>query len=151
MLFARINRANPEKVFVIAKNSYSTAALSNGQAVNWDFVTDSDGISVTRPLARATNAGMACAGVAAEAIAVGEYGLIQCWGYHSAVRARTVTGGTPAITKGRPLVVNVAGSVFCLESVATGSVNILTFPCGFAYGSTAGFTTATIAAHIKAL
>jgi hypothetical protein len=151
VLFARINRANPEKVFVVAKNTYSTASLTNGQVVGWDFVTDADGVGVTRPLARATNAGMATAGIASETIATGEYGLIQCWGYHSAVRARTVTGGTPAITAGRPLITNVAGSVFCVESVATGSTNILVFPCGFSYGATAGFTTATIAAHIKAL
>lgn len=151
MLFARINRANPEKAFVVAQNSYSTAALSNGQAVIWDFITDADGVSVTLPLARATNAGVAAAGVASEAIAVGEYGLIQAWGYHSAVRVRTVTGGSPAIEAGSPLALNVAGSIFCLESFATGSTNILVYPCAFAYAAQASFTTKTIAAHLKAL
>ena len=62
MLFQRINRTDPEKVFLVAYNSYSTASLSNGQAVIWDFATDADGVSVTMPSARATNAGVAVAG-----------------------------------------------------------------------------------------
>ena len=36
MLFKRINRADPEKIFIVVKNSYSTASLTNGQAVIWD-------------------------------------------------------------------------------------------------------------------
>lgn len=151
MLFQRINRTDPEKVFVTVYNSYSTAALSNGQAVIWDFATDADGVGVTRPTARATNAGVAAAGIVAEAIASGAYGLCQVYGYHSAARMRTVTGGTPAIVPGRPLVINVAGSVFCAESVSTASTVILTFPMGFSLGSTSGFTTAARAMFVKAL
>ena len=36
MLFQRINRSSAEKIFVVAYNSYSTAAITNGQFVNWD-------------------------------------------------------------------------------------------------------------------
>ena len=36
MNFQRINRSSPEKVFVVAYNSYGTAAITNGQGVNWD-------------------------------------------------------------------------------------------------------------------
>ncbi len=151
MLFQRINRTDPEKVFVIVYNSYSTAALTNGQAVIWDFATDADGLGVTRPTARATNAGMAAAGIVAETIASGDYGLLQVYGHHATVRMRSVTGGTPAIVAGRPLVINVAGSVFCLESVATASISVLTFPVGFSLGATAGFTTAARAAFIRAM
>jgi len=151
MLFQRINRSNPEKIFIVVKNSYSTASLSNGQAVIWDFATDADGVGVTRPTARATNGGVAIAGIASETIAAGEYGLVQVYGYHSAVRARTATGGSPAIAAGRPLVLNAAGSVFCLESVATGSTVIQVHPCGFALAAQASWTTKTIAAFIKAL
>ena len=151
MLFQRINRSDPERVFVSVYNSYSTAALSNGQGVIWDFATDADGVGVTRPTARATNAGVAAAGVVAEAIAAGAYGLMQVYGYHSATRVRTVTGGSPAIVPGRPLVINVAGSVFCLESVSTASTTILTYPMGFAMGSTAGFTTIAKVVFVKAL
>ncbi len=147
----RINRTDPEKIFIAVYNSYSTAAMTNGQGVIWDFATDADGLGVTRPTARATNAGMAGAGVIAQTIAAGSYGLMQVYGYHSATRVRTVTGGSPAIVPGRPLVINVAGSVFCLESVSTASNVILTFPMGFSLGSTAGFTTIAKPVFIKAL
>lgn len=151
MVFQRINRTDPEKIFVIAKNSYATAALTNGQGVMWDL-GDADGVGVTRPTARATNAGIAAAGVvAAASVAVGGYGLIQVYGYHSAVRTRTVTGGSPAIAAGRPLVLPVAGSLFCLESVSTASNVILTYPMGFALAGNSVFTTTAIAAFIKAL
>lgn len=151
LLAQRINRSDPERLFITVYNSYSTAAVTNGQGVIWDFATDADGVSITRPTARATNAGVAAAGVIAESINAGAYGLMQVYGYHSSVRMRTVTGGTPAIVAGRPLVINVAGSVFCLESVATASTAILTFPMGFSLGATAGFTTAAKPAFIKAL
>ena len=152
MLFQRINRSSPEKVFVVVYNSYSTAAITNGQAVNWDFITDGDGVSVTMPLARATNAGVGAAGVvASSSVAAGDYGLVQVYGYHSAVRVRTATGGSPAIAKGRPLVMNAAGSVFCLESVSTASTVILTFPCAFALAANSSWTTLAKAAFIKAL
>lgn len=151
MLLQRVNRTDPEKIFIVVLNSYSTASLTNGQAVQWDHQTDADGVGVTRPTARATSAGMDIAGVAAETIAAGEYGLLQVYGYHSAVRTRTVTGGSPAIAAGRPLVLNVAGSVFCLESVATGSTSVLTYPCGIALAAQASFTTKAIAAFLKCL
>lgn len=152
MIWQRINRSNPEKAFISVYNSYSTAAITNGQAVMWDFATDADGIGVTRPLARATHAGMAAAGIVASAsIAAGDYGLLQVYGYHSAVRMRTMTAGTPAIVAGRPLVAAAATGVFCLESVATASISLLTFPIGFSLGATAGWTTAARAAFIRAL
>lgn len=151
MLIQRINRTDPEKVFVVAYNSYSTATLINGQAVIWDFATDADGLGVTRPTARATNAGIAAAGIVAESIVAGDYGLIQVYGYHAAARMRTVTGGSPAIVAGRPLVINVAGSVFCAESVSTASIAVITYPMGFALGATSGFTTAAKAMFVKTL
>lgn len=151
MLFSRINRANPEKIFIVAYNSYSTASLTNGQAVQWDFGTDADGVGVTMPSARATNGGYAAAGVAAETIASGSYGLIQVYGYHSAVRTRSATGGSPAIAAGRPLALGAAGSVFCLESLSTASTTILIQPCAFALAANAVWTTAAIKAFIKAL
>jgi hypothetical protein len=147
----RVNRTDAERLFITVKNNYSTASLSNGQAVSWDYQVAKDGLAVQRPTARATNAGMAGAGVVAETIVSSGYGLIQVYGYHSAARCRTVTGGSPAIVAGRPLVINVAGSVFCLESVSTASTVILTFPLGFSLGATAGFTTAAIAAFVRAM
>ncbi len=151
MHFQRINKNSPEKVFALVKNSYSTATVTNGQGVIWDFATDADGISITRPTARATNAGLAAAGVIAESIAADAYGWCQVYGYHSAVRMRTLTGGSPAIVAGRPLAINVAGSLFCLESMSTASKQIVVWPMAFALGATSGFTTAARAAFVKAL
>ncbi len=45
MLFQRVNRSSPEKVFVVAFNSYSTAAITNGQYVEWDWNVDGDGVA----------------------------------------------------------------------------------------------------------
>ena len=151
LLFQRINRSDPERLFITVYNSYSTATMTNGQAVIWDFATDHDGVSVTRPTARATNAGMAAAGIICESILAGAYGLMQVYGYHSAVRMRTVTGGSPAIVAGRPLIINVAGSVFCLESVSTASKQIVSYPIGFSLSATSGFTTQASAAFIRAM
>lgn len=152
MMYQRINRSSPERVFVGVYNSYSTAAITNGQAVNWDFITDCDGVSVTMPLARASNAGMAAAGVvASSSIASGDYGLVQVYGFHSSVRVRSLTIGIPAIAKGRPLAMNAAGSVFCLESISTASTAIQVHPVAFAMAANASWTTLARAAFIRAM
>ncbi len=158
MLFQRVNRTNPEKIFLVAKNSWSTASLTNGQAVIWDYATDADGVGVTKGVegdARAGHYGVAFAGIAAETIASGDYGLLQVYGYHSAVRVRTQTGTNPAIAAGTGLSFHKA--VFCLESapasgIATSSVTVVNFQwCGFALAAQVQFTTAAIAVFIKAL
>jgi|WetSurMetagenome_2_1015567.scaffolds.fasta_scaffold362494_3 hypothetical protein len=153
MLFQRINLSDPDKVFVIGYNSYSTAAITNGQAVTWDYVTDADGIGVTRPPARAVSAGLAIAGIVASgSIAAGKYGLIQTYGYHSAVRVRQDTASAAAnVAAGAPLTMAAAGSVFCLEPMVTASKAVVVFPCAFALAAQASWTTKAVAAFIKAL
>ncbi len=146
MLFQRINSEDPERIFIIAYNSYSTASLSNGQAVMWDYATDADGVSVTKP---AAGSGVAVAGVAAETIEAGAYGLIQVYGYHSAVRVRTLTGGSPAGAAGVPLCMSSA--IFALETMKTASTVVLKFPAGFLLAAQASYTTKAVAAFIKAL
>ena len=159
MLFSRINRTNPEKVFIVAYNSYSTASLTNGQPVMWDYATDADGVGVTLNAAgtgRAGHYGTAVAGVAAETIASGQYGLIQVYGYHSAVRVRSATGGNPAIAAGTGLAL-VTNTVFCLESYAAAAAATSTITlhnahwCGFALAAQASWTTKAIAVFLKCL
>ena len=153
MLFKRINRSDPEKIFVVVKNSWATASLTNGQAVIWDFGTDVDGVGVTRPTARATNMGLAAAGIAAETIVAGEYGLVQVYGYHSAVRVRACSS-EHTIAAGSPLALNKAGSLFCLEPLYTASTSAnvqIYFPCAFAFEAYTSWTTTTIKAFVKAL
>jgi hypothetical protein len=159
MLLQRVNRSNPEKVFIIVKNSYSTASLSNGQAVMWDYATDADGVGVTKPAAAnkagGNHYGAAFAGIAAETIAAGSYGLVQVYGYHSAVRVRTVTGGKPAGAAGVALALQTAN--FCLETVlgeipATSTVTQTCWDIGgFLLAAQASYTTKAVAAFIKAL
>jgi len=152
MLFQRVKRNDPEKVFIVVKNSYDTASLTNGQAVIWDFAGDADGVGVTMPSAIATNLGFAAAGIAAETIAASDYGLVQVYGYHSAVRARVYTSGGN-IAAGTPLTLNAAGSVFCLENYATATTTDtpIRYPMAFALAAQTKWTTAAIACFIKAL
>jgi hypothetical protein len=158
MLFSRVNRSNPEKVFIVAKNSYSTASLTNGQPVIWDWTTDVDGVGVT--LATATenvSAGQDVAGVATETIAAGDYGLLQVYGYHSAVRVRTLTStghvyheSRAAVAKGTPLVGGITAA-FTLEGVTPAETAQVLHPCGFALAAQASFTTKAIAVFLKCL
>jgi len=153
VLFQRVNRTDPEKVFIIGYNSWSTDAITNGQAVQYDFTTDADGVGVTRPTARATNQGFATAGIVASAsIAAGDYGLIQVYGAHSATRVRGVTSGGVVATPGMPLAVNAAGSVYCLETFATHFTGIHIWPCAFMLSTlTNQWTTVAKNVFVKAL
>ena len=158
MLFQRVNRTNPEKVFIVAKNSYGTASLTNGQCVIWDWTTDVDGVGVT--LATATenvSAGQDVAGIATETIAAGDYGLLQVYGYHSAVRVRTLTDSghvyhesRGAVAKGTPLVGGIT-TVFALEGITPAETAQVLTPCGFALAAQASFTTKAIAVFLKCL
>ena len=158
MLFQRINRTNPEKVFIVAKNSYSTASLTNGQAVIWDWTTDVDGVGVTLAIATENvSAGQDVAGIATETIASGDYGLLQVYGYHSAVRVRTMTTTShiydeslAAVAKGTPLVGGIS-TVFALEGVTPAVTAQNLQPCGFALAAQASFTTKAIAVFLKCL
>ena len=159
MLLQRINRSDPEKIFIVVKNTYSTASLTNGQAVIWDYATDADGVGVTKPTdtaaVKALHNGTAFAGIAAQAIAAGAYGLIQVYGYHSAVRVRSWTGGVPGIAAGTAL--TCVSAVFCLESyinyaLATSSLTQVNVRhAGFALAAQASWTTKAVAVFIKAL
>ena len=159
MLLQRVSRSNPEKIFLSVYQSYATAALSNGQAVIWDYATDANGVGVTKPTdgtVRAGHYGTAFAGIAAEAIAAGDYGLVQVYGYHSAVRVRSHTGGNPAIAAGTGL--SCKDAIFALASAppndagATSTVTVSNYHwVGFALAAQASFTTKAIACFIKGL
>jgi hypothetical protein len=153
MLFQRVNRTDPEKIFLVVYNSYSTAAITNGQAVQWDFTTDQDGVGVTIPTARITNQGFATAGIVATAsIAAGDYGLLQVYGKHSATRVRGVTGGGVVAVPGMPMAMNAAGAVFCLETFATHFTGVHIWPSAFMLSTlTNQFTTVAKGVFVKTL
>jgi hypothetical protein len=157
MLFQRINRTDPEKIFIVCYNSYSTASLTNGQVVMWDYTTDCNGVGVTKPTSVASHIGApVIAGVAAETIAAGSYGLVQVYGYHSSVymRSATTTGTAPlkvnAIAKGSPLHAPFASN-FHFESWSSASNSYLVVPYGFALAAQASYTAKQVAAFLRCL
>jgi hypothetical protein len=156
MQWQRINRTNPEKIFIVAKNTYSTASLTNGQAVMWDYVTDRDGVGVTKPAASTVSCGFAAAGVVAETIAAGAYGLVQVYGYHSAVLQRATTGAALKTTHGTPMTLSLVAN-FSLEPMVTGYASTVViknqFPMAFSLGrvTTRTVTGVALAAFIRCL
>lgn len=158
MLYQRINRSDPEKIFIVAMNSYSTGTLVAGQPVCWDHQTDANGVSVTKPYAIATCGGASFAGVASESIAHNAYGLIQVYGYCSSVAVHTITASSDAtnlglgraVAVGVPLTLPFAAD-FALEGADTGSKKYLKVIGGFALAAQASYTTKRIAVFLKAL
>jgi len=118
MLFQRVNRTDPERVFVVMKNSYSTASLSANQWVAHDVVTDEDGVGVTKISGVLRHA---IAGVAVETIAHNDYGLIQVWGYRSGARMSGGSGlATSKISEGTFLYVSTSGfAAYGLHTIAS--------------------------------
>lgn len=121
MLHQRIKRSDPERVFIVVKNGYDTASLTNGQCVMWDL-SDADGVNVTK-CSTALKRQSAFAGIVAETIVSGAYGLLQVYGYHGAVRVDSSTTGDIYTGAGLSMTVDA----FCLEGPYAAS------------GATAGF------------
>jgi len=138
MLIQRVNRTDPEKVFVVAKNSYSTAAITVGQAVVWDYTTDADGVGVTQP----TTALMKLpAGIVETAsIAAGDYGLVQVYGHN----ANALVSGSSGTIAGIQLV--MINGAFDLRRLSTA---IDTFGQGVVHAFVAGQAYSTGASAAK--
>lgn len=86
-----VPRDEAEGVFIRVKNG-SGGALANGDVVIWDATAD-DGITVGTT---ASAGSKYVAGVIVDTIADGEYGRMQVYGYHSAVK---VDGGTTDVSE----------------------------------------------------
>lgn len=134
MWSTKINLSDPEKVFIIVKNGYSTASLTVGQAVMWDR-TAVDGITVTKPTTTGMNG---LAGIIKDTIAYGSYGQAQVYGYNSDC---LVSGGTD-VALGDKLGLGIARSEFNLVKPA-GTVVSQESPQAIALQA---FTTSTAAA-----
>lgn len=98
MLIQRINRSDPEKVFIVVKNSYSSAAITVGQPVCFDYTTDADGVGVTQPTTALLT--MPAGIVESSEIAAGDYGLVQVYGHN----ANALVDGTSGTEVGAPLI-----------------------------------------------
>lgn len=150
MLFARIKRTDPEKVYVVVKNSYATASLTNGQAVMWDYETDADGVGVTKPSASVVGKSNHIAGIVAETIAAGAYGLVQVYGHHTAILVRTTTAAGCKIAVGTGLRAPLAAA-FCLESPPISGTQASVGYCGIAGAAQSLWTSSAIAGFVKSL
>lgn len=119
MKFQRINRSDPEKVFVVCKNARSTT-MTAGQAVIWAYNGTDDGLAVTIP---ATATRSLLAGVVSGSIAGGGYGEVQCFGHNADA---LVAGGTD-VAVGSKLVAKNASfnlAVTATESIGDGGLII---------------------------
>lgn len=88
MLFKRISRAQPEVVFLVAKN-VSGSTITAGYSCVFDVGASVDGVRVTQASADDLSA---YAGVADSDIANGDFGLLQVYGYRASVRIYTSAG-----------------------------------------------------------
>ena len=110
-MFQRTKRTDPEKIFGIYKNS-DTVALVDGDLCKLDL-TAADGVSVTGSGTTATQ--LTCVGVAkvnsAVGFSVGDYGMVQVYGYHSNVKAIAGVTAGAAIKSGTTANCVMLGSV----------------------------------------
>lgn len=110
MLIQKVNRTDPERVFISVINAESASTLAEGKVVQWVNATNATqpaGVSV-KLVAQAINvtsgltarvAGVVPAGVTISTTGVG---LLQVYGYHGAVRS------SASLAAGRMV---VAGSI----------------------------------------
>lgn len=126
MQFQRVNRSDPEKVFIVARNSSSTSAMTVGQVHSWDYTTDADGVGMTFPTTALLKlpAGI----IETASIASGDYGLVQVYGHN----ANALVDGTTGIGVGVPLkLANTVANLVIAGVTATGAC--YPFVCGQAY------------------
>jgi hypothetical protein len=97
MRFQRLNREDPEKIFIAVKN-VSGATITAGYSAVWDISASVDGVRVTKP---ATATLSLFAGIADDDIADSAFGLLQAYGYKSAAY---VINGTTAVAAGNILI-----------------------------------------------
>src|SRR5574342_1200334 len=97
MIFKRLNRTDPETVFLVAQNNEG-ATIAKDDACQLEMAAASvDGVKVRQP---DTGNLYAFVGVADAAIVAGDYGLLQIYGYRSS--SRVFQTGTSVAT-GQPL------------------------------------------------
>jgi len=79
MIIQRVNRTNPEKVFIIGRND-DTAAFTKGGVVCYKFDGTRDGLDMERSVTAAAVKSTLASGITDTALAAGSYGLVQCYG-----------------------------------------------------------------------
>ena len=110
MLFKKLNRTDPERVFVVVENNEG-ATINKDQTVQMDETTDVDGVKVRD---MDTGSLYAFLGIADADIADNDFGLVQVYGYRSSsIVFQTDTSQAPGVA-----MVPVAAQDY-IQSVAT--------------------------------
>ncbi len=91
MIWQRVNRSDPEKIFIVVQN-VAGGTLTAGYSCVWD-VSAPDGVRVTQAVTATLGA---YAGIADADIANNGYGLIQVFGYRSSAYIYSSTGSSAA-------------------------------------------------------
>ena len=123
MLFSRIVRTGPEKVFAICKNTEASATMSDGECVVFSVSTTanwgSDILKATAA-AQATAAGI----VSGNDILTGNFGTIQVYGFHPNVKttAAALTAGTIVTSDAAAAV--LAASVAALANITDQRIGV---------------------------
>ena len=92
MLFQRIKRTDPEKVFAIFKNNEATAMVDGDCVITDTTAADGVGAKYSTAAVHLNVLGI----VAGNDIAAGDFGTVQVYGYHPNVKgnANIVAAGT---------------------------------------------------------
>jgi hypothetical protein len=141
MLFSRINKTDPEKVFIVVK---AGEALLQGRPVCYHWTGTDDG--KIGWLADAATDGPLVVGLADAAIASGAYGLVQCYGYRS--DAQMIMASDAAANCGAVMAVASAssGHLYMLSSLGAAAAVFTPFTLALSASqtTTAGLITGGI-------
>lgn len=140
MIIQRINRENPEKVFIVVRND-SAAAFVIGHPVVFKFDGTRDGLDVEDAKTGAAAKNHLIAGLADSAIPAAQYGLAQCYGVRTdapILKCGSATNKNAAI--GDALVLHTAASI--MSGVAAGAVSA--YLAGMVMGETMASSSATV-------
>ena len=116
MLFQRVQRTGPEKVFAICKNTEASAAMSDGECVVYSVSTTANwGSDVLKSTAAAqlTVAGV----VSGKDIPAGEFGTIQVFGFHPNVKTTAAALAAGVVVTSDAAAAVVAASVAALANI----------------------------------
>ena len=139
MIIQRVNRSNPEKVFVVVRND-SAASIGKGYPVVFIMDGTRDGLDITDAKTGAAAKAHLIAGLLDSALAAGSYGLAQCYGVRTdapILKCGTATAKNAAI--GDALVLHTAASI--ISGVAAGAVSA--WYAGMVMGQTMASSSAT--------
>lgn len=116
MQIQQLNRTNPERVLIVVKNVDGSGSITTGLGVAFPLTAANasiDGVSTIK-LTAGTWAGFA--GIAAQDIAINQYGLVTCWGLAASTQISAV-GTSITVTAGDQLKFGATGTGAFFSSV----------------------------------